>query len=134
MMKGYNKVVLSQTLAAVGLLMVMTFLPDLKPGWVTWGLALPAWVIIVFTTLARVKDITAPGKRWIARRLFLTLAGAGCTALIAAPLLGYSFAYPAWYTVVTFWGVAGVMVTSPNQPPWWKYINGDYKLKKGQQV
>jgi hypothetical protein len=134
MMKGYNKVILSQTLAAVGLLLVMTFLPDLTPGWMTWGLAFPAWTIIGVTTLARAKDITANSKRWIARRTAMTLTGAGCTAMAAAPLLGYTYAYPTWYTVLTFWGLAGILVTSPQQPPWWKYINGEYKLKKGQQV
>ena len=134
MMKGYNKVVLYQTLLAVVLLMVFTFLPDLHPGWITWGLALPAWLVIIITTLARAKDITGHSKRLVARRVGMALAGAGATALAIAPLLGYSNSYPMWYSVITWWGVAFIMITSPQQPPWWRYINGEWRIKKGQQV
>lgn len=133
-MKVFDKVVISQFVLAAAIVVIVNLLVGISPGWLSWGLSLPAWVIVAITTLARVKDITATSKRWMVRRGALTLAGAGATALIAAPLLGYSNAFPMWYSVITWWGIAGILITSPQQPPWWKYINGDWKLKKGQQI
>jgi len=134
-MKGYNRVIAKQTVLAALVLLTLNWVgPEFTPGWATWAATLPAWLIIAITTLARVKDITAVGKNWFFRRISLTLAGAGSTALAVAPLIGYSNAFPSWYTVLTFWGVAGLLLTSPHQPPWWKYISGEWRLKKGQQA
>lgn len=133
-MKGYNKVVVYQTAVAAAILAIVNIMSGIPAGWLTWALALPAWLIIAITTLARAKDITANGKRWQVRRASMTLAGASCMALAAAPVLGYSNAFPTWYMVLAFWGITGILVTSPHQPPWWAYINGDWKLKKGQQI
>lgn len=124
----------TQVTAATGLLLALHwFSTDLQPGWVSWGLTLPALAILALTAVARVHDITATGKRWFTRRMGLILVAAACAALAAAPMLGYSNGFPSWRQVALYWGMALTWITTPNMPPWWRYISGEWKLKRGQQ-
>lgn len=107
---------------------------SLERGWLSWWLSLPPLVIIVITALARINDITATGKRWFFRRLGLLLVAGGALSLGVAPLLGYSLGFPSWTNLVLYYGMATTWITTPNMPPWWKYVSGEYKLKKGQQA
>lgn len=102
-------------------------------GWLSWAVALPALVIIALTAAARVYDISERGKRWFVRRMGLILAGASSGAVAVSPILGYSLAFPSWYTVALLWGFALTWLTTPHMPPWYRYISGEYKLDKGQQ-
>lgn len=107
---------------------------SLTPGWTTWAVCLPAWTIVVLTAASRIRDISAIGKRWMVRRLGLLLVGAAALSSAAAPLLGYSNSFPTWRSVFLIWGFALCWLTTPQLPPWWAYINGDIKLRKGQQA
>lgn len=105
----------------------------LSPGWLSWGLAVPAWIILAITAAVRLCDITAIGKRWFVRRMGMIFICSAAVTLIMAPILGYTLAFPTWRTLVFVWGFALAWLTTPNMPPWWKYISGEWKLPKGQQ-
>lgn len=102
-------------------------------GWASWALGVPALVILFITAMVRLNDITAIGSRWFVRRIGLILVGMSSLTLFAAPLMGYAGAFPSWRAVLLFWGMALTWVTTPDTPPWWRYICGGYKLRKGQQ-
>lgn len=125
--------VIGTLLAAVVLLTLFAFASEAKPSWFTWAITVPAWAIVGVTASARLLDITEIGKRWFVRRLGMILVASGVLALIAAPMLGYSNSFPTWRSSCIYWGFALSWLTTPNMPPWWKYISGEYKLKKGQQ-
>lgn len=100
----------------------------IPPGVVTWLLILPPSLVVAITALARVNDI-GPEKiqmRWHVRRLGLIMAGAGAVMLMATPF-GETPAYPTWRVVVFVWGVALAWLTTPNMPPWWHYVTGEYR-------
>jgi len=130
-----KKAPIAGILAAAAVLLTLFIIGDgTPPSWLTWAATVPAWVIIGLTASARLHDITELGKRWFIRRLGMILAASGALALIAAPLLGYSNSFPTWRGSCMYWGFALSWLTTPNMPPWWKYISGDYKLAKGQQA
>jgi hypothetical protein len=99
-------------------------------GWATWICQLPALIIVMATAVARVYDISERSKRWFVRRMGFILVGTSCLGIALAPALGYSATFPSWKGVVFAWGLALVWLTTPGQPPWWKYINGEYKIDK----
>lgn len=121
-------------LGACSLLAIHALTKAVPQGWGTWAISLPAHLILIFTVAARVKDISATGPRWFARRIGLILVGMGALSLMTAPLVGYSLAFPSWRAVTLYWGFAVVWITTPNMPPWHKYISGEYKLKRNQQA
>lgn len=93
-------------------------------GWLTYGLSTVALLVIWLTSVARVNDITARGRRWHVRRLGLVLCGTVAVVLIAAPLFP-PVDFPSWNDVLLRWGFALTWFTTPNMPPWWKYISGE---------
>ena len=100
----------------------------IPPGVVTWLLILPPSLVVAITALARVNDI-GPEKmqmHWHVRRLGLIMAGAGAVMLMATPF-GETPAYPTWRVVVLVWGMALTWLTTPNMPPWWHYVTGEYR-------
>lgn len=140
-MRDYQMILSNNKLSIIGTLLAATVLLTLfmvgdgaAPSWLTWALTLPAWVIIGLTAAARLHDIIELGKRWFIRRLGMILVASGALALIVAPLLGYSNSFPTWRDSCMYWGFALSWLTTPNMPPWWKYISGEYKLAKGQQA
>lgn len=120
--------------AAAVLLVLFAVGGDTPPSWLTWCVTLPAWAIVGLTAAARLYDITELGKRWHVRRLGMILVASGALALAVAPLLGYSNSFPTWRGSCIYWGFALSWLTTPNMPPWWKYISGEWKLDKGQQA
>ena len=134
MKKLSNNVHLQATIAAVILLLLHWFSENLERGWLSWSFCLPPLAIILFTALARLNDITAIGTRWFVRRIGYLLAAGGSLAVIAAPLMGYATSFPSWRVMFLFWGIALAWITTPNMPPWWKYVSGEWKLKKGEQA
>lgn len=124
-----------QAVVAAGILLGIHWLTgSLEKGWLSWAVCLPAWIVLIITAMARVNDITATGKRWFVRRLGLILVGAASVSLVAAPLLGYTASYPSWRDVILYYGFTATWLTTPNMPPWWKYVSGEYKLNGGQQA
>lgn len=102
--------------------------------WRTWALSVPALIIIMLTAIARAQDIRGVNRRCFVRRMGFILAGAGALSLALAPLLGYTNSFPSWRAVVLYWGFALTWLTTPGMPPWHRYISGEWKVKKGQDV
>lgn len=123
-------------LIIVALLMGLYFLSlAVKPGWITWAISAAGLFIIAVTVLARLNDITPDqtSKEWQARRVGLVLAGASAIGLmfnepLVVLLHGIDAAiFPTWRDVSFKWGITLMLLTTPQQPPWWKYITGEYK-------
>lgn len=93
-------------------------------GWGTYLGGAPALVIIILTALFRINDIKEDktGALWQLRRVGLALAGTAAVSLLMAPIV-YGTSFPTWRGLLLYWGVALTWITTPNQPPWWKYIN-----------
>ncbi len=128
-----NKQALPAIFAAAVILSLFYFITSVPMGWISWGIAVPAWLIIAITALARLYDIKHLGWHWQVRRIGMVLAGVGAVTLIAAPLLDEGIWFPTWRAVLLYWGFALTWLTTPAMPPWHKYISGEWKLKKGQQ-
>lgn len=103
----------------------------IKSGFVRWAITAPALAVIAATALARVNDLGKDfrGWRWQVRRLGLILAGTGAFTMLVSPL-SLSPVYPSWIGSMIAWGMATAWVTTPNMPPWHKYISGEFRLKE----
>lgn len=109
------------------LAMILGVATTLEPGWFTWALALPAHLIIIVTALARVKDLKEMNLRSQVRRIGLVLSGAGSVVFMMAPFVDSIGDFPTWKALLLVWGVAFTWLTTPNHPPWWKYITGEFR-------
>lgn len=93
-------------------------------GFYDWVIIFAAFVIVLIA-LARLNDIKSSqnSKRWWARRIGLLMVFASMTMLIA----GYfTIVDPIWHELKHGLMIFGFMiswVTTPNQPPFWKYIS-----------
>lgn len=99
-------------------------------GPITYGLSLIPLGIIAATAIARAdaigKDKVA--KRWMVRRAGLAIVAGASIALMIGPLTKHVYP-PSWSALMFFWGIALTWLTTPNMPPWWKFITGDYRGK-----
>lgn len=113
-----------QALPALGMGGVMLSIYALSvafpPGALTLSISSLALLVIAITALARVNDmkIKLSGKRWAFRRLGLVMAAAGA---VGVGLLGGT---PTWNEAMLHLGVAVTWFTTPNMPPWWRWICG----------
>lgn len=85
--------------------------------------ALPALLVILITAIARVNDIQKDqvSKRWQVRRAGLSIIAGASAVLMIAPFAGASL---SWGTVALCWGFALTWLTTPEMPPWWRWISG----------
>lgn len=109
-------------LGAAGLVVGFNLLADVEPGWGSWIAAAPALLVLMLTVVARLKDLTDMRARSQFRRLGLILVGAASLIYFMAPLTSAGYPFPTWTLVLLAWGMAFTWVTTPNMPPWWKYI------------
>lgn len=128
--KFYRFKAIPTTIACLLVLGFYTMITFTSRGWVSWAFSVPPLIIILITAVARIHDITAMGNKWFFRRLGFTLSAMGAVTLLVAPLIGYSGAFPSWRTLSLYWGIALVWLTTPNTPPWWRYVSGEYKTIK----
>lgn len=84
-------------------------------------------MIVIITCIARVNDIGRSNKEmhWHFRRLGFVLVGGASGWLLLSPMWDFSYAGEAGVTF--FFGQAMVWVTTPNMPPWWRYITGEFR-------
>lgn len=115
-------------LAALVLLLIYLLVVSVEPGWVTYILSMPALIVVAATALIRANDIPTEfdGRMWHVRRFGLILVGLGSCWLLAMPL-GDHTDFPTWKEVLLRWGFALTWLTTPNMPPWWYYVTGQYK-------
>lgn len=101
-----------------------------KPGLITYCLSLPALAVIATTALARVNDIKKEndGWMWQLRRVGLTLVGTAAVVGVYSPITDPA-SFPTWKGLVLYYGFALTWLTTPNMPPWWKYISGEAKAR-----
>lgn len=86
-------------------------------------------LILIVTCIARVNDIGRSREfRWHVRRLGFTLVGAASCWFILSPL--GNFQYVGETALAFLAGHSMVWVTTPNMPPWWRYITGEFRLAK----
>lgn len=97
------------------------FVPE---GWATYLIAIPAYIVIGLTALARGNAIKEIGSQWDVRRMGFALAGATALMYGIGPLFDQ---YPSWRSVLIAWGVALVWLTTPNMIPWWEWMTGEWK-------
>lgn len=133
-MKIFESRIIQIALAAFLLLGIHYASTELPRDWVTWALSLPALAVVLITSMARAQDIRGNDLRSFVRRMGFILAGSGAMSLALAPVLGYTNSFPSWRAVILYWGFALTWLTTPGMPPWWKYISGEWKIKRGQDV
>lgn len=122
--KGRLGTIFQYTTALALLVLVQLAGTSVYRGWGTWLCELPALAIVFITAVARVYDIAERSKRWFVRRMGFILVGTSCIGIGLAPVMGYSATLPSWGEVLLIWGLALCWLTTPGQPPWWKYISG----------
>ena len=118
-------------IVTVGVIMIGYFVGNsLGPSMWSYIVALPALAIILITAIARVNDISKElqSKRWQVRIVGLSVAAGASAALLAAPLAG---AYMSWGTTALIWGFALTWLTTPEMPPWWRWISGRDEVVDG---
>lgn len=132
MIKNFKK---STVIAAATVGVVLTaylLAVFVAPGIVSYLASFLPLLVLAVTAIARVNDI---GKdkvetRWHIRRMGLSVvAGASVIALLG-PGVGLA-AYPTWETVGMYWGFALTWLTTPEMPPWWKWISGNESTNTG---
>lgn len=102
-----------------------------NPGIITYCVSLPALAVIATTALARVNDIKKEnsGWQWQLRRVGLTLVGTAAVVGVYSPITDPT-TYPTWKGLVLYYGFALTWLTTPNMPPWWRYVSGEAKAKQ----
>ena len=102
----------------------------IPPGWFTYFLSTSALGIMAFTALARLDDISPDqsSKRWQLRRAGLVFTIVGVGAIVLEPFASMPSSdlilFPTWNRVIIQWGVAATWITTPNMPPWLRYMTG----------
>lgn len=103
----------------------------IEAGIGTYLASLPALAVLALTSLARVNDIGEDKTdwHWQLRRIGLTLVGVAAVVLACTPLV-HTEAYPTWKGLAMYYGFALTWITTPNMPPWWRYVSGEAKAKQ----
>lgn len=101
-------------------------------GWVTYALCAGSAFLCGLTALARINSIkhSDVSPRWHVRRLGLILAMSMCVSYIIGPLLAHMLgksAWPSWREATFFLSVWLIWLTTPNMPPWHRFISGNFK-------
>lgn len=84
-----------------------------------------AALLILVTAVARINDIKRDKSevRWWVRRIGLLLVSVSMVLLIASY---FTVASPYWnptMKITGLWGFCLTWLTTPNMPPWWKWIS-----------
>lgn len=126
MIKNFKKSTVLATITGVVILAAYLLAMFVQPGLISYLASFLPLIVLAVTAIARVNDI---GKdkvetRWHVRRMGLSVvAGASVIALLG-PAVGL-YAFPTWETVGMYWGFALTWLTTPEMPPWWKWISGN---------
>lgn len=90
-------------------------------GWGTYFLALPAYLIVMLTCVARANELDKTGPVYDARRFGFSIM-LGLTAMvIVEPIFG---SYPKWPRVFGYWALSLIWMTTESLPPWWEWVTG----------
>lgn len=111
------------------MLLVYTLTLFLPVGWGTYFAALPAYLIVGMTCLARANDLVEEGLMQDTRRFGFAIMAGMALMFILEPIGG---SFPRWPRVFVMWSLALVWLTTPSLPPWWEWATGawdHYSLK-----
>ena len=102
----------------------------IEAGLASYLASIPALLVLAVTALARVNDIKRSNVGWLwqARRVGLVAVGAAAITFLHAPLFDVT-ASPTWKDLLMYYGFALTWITTPNMPPWWKYVSGEVKAR-----
>lgn len=102
------------------------------PGVVSYLFSLVPLAIVCVTAVARANDIGTDKVewRWQIRRMGLSIVASASAIAMLGPLAALA-AYPTWMTVALYWGFALVWLTTPEMPPWWRWISGHDQMDSG---
>lgn len=103
------------------------------PGWGSYLATFPALSIIAATSLVRIVDMQGWEIHHAIRRTGFLMVLAFATAIAVSPFTDTP-TFPTWTMMVGCWGLAGCWLTTPNMPPWWKWVSGQYKYKDPRMV
>lgn len=128
-LKAASKTLLEQVLPSVALLSagisIYFVTMQVPPGLLTYLISFLSLAIVIVTAFARVNDMNPhlTGIRWHFRRAGLVFAGAGAFAVLANhfPVWGNPV---EWNETLLYTGFAMSWLTTPNMPPWWRWISG----------
>lgn len=100
-------------------------------GWATYLATVLPLLVILITVVARVNDlgVDMSSARWNVRRVGLILTGAFAFMKLLAPFPDRAgiVHWPAWAEVLGIWGFALMLLTTPHQPPWSRYVSGKFE-------
>lgn len=112
---------------AVVLLLAYIVTVAVPVGWGTYFLALPAYIIIILTCLARANNLADDDRISDARRFgFAVMVGMAFLFTIE-PLWG---AFPKWPRIWAWWALAIIWMTTEGLPPWWQLVSGGWSHLK----
>lgn len=108
------------TISSITVLLVYTMTVVFPPGWASYLVGLPAYLILSLTALARANSIkpTQLGAHWDLRRMGLAVVMGVSVMYIFGPVFND---FPSWRSVLLSWGVSLVWVTTPGMPPVWPW-------------
>lgn len=109
---------------AVALLAAYALTMFLQPGWGTYAIALPAYLIVGLTCFARANAIVGDDVRHNVRRFGFTIMTGLEFMLIVEPIFG---SFPRWPRVFGNWALVMIWMTTEGLPPWWELITGQWK-------
>lgn len=101
------------------------------PGWLSWLTTLPALFVILATAIARLDTIGQDkvAYHWQMKRTGFVLLASLAIVFGLLPF-GSEPMFPTWLFSGVAWGLALTWLSTPNQPPWWRFITGEYRVSK----
>lgn len=100
----------------------------LPAGWPSWFATAPAALLITVIALVRLNAIgpECMGLVWQIRRIGMIVLGVAAVTMLAAPFMETPL-YPTWRTSILINGAGIVLLTTPQQKPFWKYWTGAWR-------
>lgn len=101
------------------------------PGWASWLASIPALIIVFVTAIARLDTISQDkvNLNWQMKRTGFVLIASLAVVYGYIPFSNQPL-FPTWLLTGLMWGFALTWLATPNQPPWWKFVTGEYRLRK----
>lgn len=92
-------------------------------GWGTYVVALPAYLVVGLTCIARANDLVEDTKVADARRFGFSVMAGLVLMFILEPVFG---TFPRWPRVFVAYALSIIWMTTANLPPWWEWVTGEW--------
>lgn len=86
-------------------------------------------LLIMATCFGRLNEIgkDKTGPIWWVRKISLVILIGACAMVFASPATENVPHWSQLVRVMFIWGMAGALLTSPNQKPWWHLFTGHFR-------